>query len=308
MTIGRPLLVGFLLASAPAGAQTLGTVLAEHGVRPGTGGPQDLDRPITSYAVENATDLFTIAYSQREAANTLLDELRISMLDKTAGSWLHAVLPRVRQASLASPLAWDLGSLVRVSHTSRYLLMDTHRTPSAGTLLVLSRTLQPIAALDGWLAVALAGGIVMYQHSMVHFAPTHAAELWSFDPRSGQNARLYPTRPYQPVRRAYIERVRSIYARVGEDWFRVNDHHMDPELFDSSFRPPYATGKSTTTIAFVATFGGRDRTPSSTPVLDVLVVCDVQATRCAEEEMAAVRLRRKGWTDGQILEEAAGSR
>jgi hypothetical protein len=302
-------LAGLVLAAGPAGAQTLGEVLAGHGVRTGAGGPADLDEPVTSFAVENARDVFAVAYYRREAADTLPDELRISVLDKAAGSWRHAVLPRVRRAPAASSLAWDAGSILRVSHTSQYVLLDTHRTPSAGRLLVLSRSLQPVASLDGWLAAALPGGRIVYHHSLTHFAPTHPAELWVVDPFTGRNDRLYPTQPYGRVRRAYIEQVRAIYARVGEAWFRVNNHHGDPERFDSAIGPPYAVSPDGRALAFAASFGNVDaHSPAATPGLDVLVVCDVAARRCSEEEAAAARRRCRGRSDGQLLEAAVRMR
>jgi hypothetical protein len=189
--------------------------------------------------------------------------------------------------------------------SSAYILIDTHLNPSRGTLLVLSRALQRVAVLDGWSLLVLPGDAVVYHKSMVHFAPTHPAELRLFHPANQRDVPIYPTLPYAEVRRQYVERVREIYARIGEDWFRINNHHMMAEQFESRIAQPVAdsTGRR---IAFIAMFGEGGGSRAATPLVEVLVVCaDVLATpRCEETELSATRLAHPDWSDERILREA----
>jgi hypothetical protein len=173
----------------------------------------------------------------------------------------------------------------------------------------LTNKIVPVVALDGWTALVLSNGIVLYEHSMVHFAPTHFAELWMFEPRAGRNTMLYPTRPYQAVRRTYLENVKQIYARVPDSWFAEHNHHGNPALFDSSLLPSPVANANGTTVAFIVKFGNDDydHSPAATPALSVMVVCsNLQAlARCTEKQLSAVRKAHGSWPDAQILRSAA---
>ena len=302
----RPLLtVGLFLWSvalpALGRAQTLRQVLRDEAVPLGPQAPADLDRPITSYAVEAASDLFVIAYYALGQDSHLPDTLRVSVFDRSRARWTHAALPRLR----ATAPAWDVGSVLEIHHTATHLYLDTHSNPSAGTVIVLTRALRPVAALDGWLLRLLPSGLAVYHRSMIHFAPTHSAEIWTFDARSGRDALLYPREPYDTVRRRYIDTAAALYARLGEAWFREHDQGMDPARFSSSLVGDIVTDGAGTAAALLMRFGERDdRTPAATPLLDVAVVCRGlrQADeRCAETELSVLQARHPGWTPMQLL-------
>ena len=300
--------VGLLLGS-PAAADTLRQVFAANDISPSPNSPVDLDRSITSYAIENGDDLFAIAYYWANGEPLLPDTLQIAVLNKAARSWTSVSLPRARNGATSTDSSWFAGSVTAVAHTNDYLYIDTHKSPSAGTELVLTRQLVPVAALDGWILLVLPNGTALYEHSMVHFAPTHSAEMWMFEPRSGRDRLLYPTRPYQPLRRSYIEEVKQIYAGIPDSWFAEHNHHGDPERFDSGFMPPPVANANGTTVAFIVKFGNDDRGPwpTNTPVLDVLVVCGNlrAAARCTEQQLSEVRRTHASWSDAQILRDAA---
>lgn len=278
------------MGPAGAGAQALREVLNEHHV-PLRGGPPDLERHITSYAVEDAGDLFVVAfYALGADPQGLADTLRVSACDRATGAWTHAYLERRRSARPA----WDVGSVLEIHHTAARIYLDTHTNPSAGTIVVLDRQLRPVAALDGWLLRLLPGGAALYQHSAVHFAPTHSAELWLYDAAPGRDVRLYPSEPSGAVRQRYIDSTRALYARLGEDWFRVHNYPMDPELFDSSLEGEVSVSDSGRVLSFVMRFGGGEA-PAATPAMEVLVRCDhlVEGGTCIETEVDPARSPRR---------------
>src|SRR5688572_20937855 len=95
------------------GATTVREALVRHAVPFERGGPADLDRQIRSYAIEDSPELFVIGFD-------VADSLRVSALDRKAGTWSHARLERQRQRSPA----WDVGSILRIQHTDHHILLD----------------------------------------------------------------------------------------------------------------------------------------------------------------------------------------
>jgi len=290
--------------SAPlARAQTLRDVLTEHRVPVAPGGPSRLDARITSYAVEDAPDLFAIAYYiLNDHRGVRTDTIRVSVWDRARRAWTHAGLERWRH----EPPEWEVGSIIAIQHTDRFVVLTTHESPSAGTTIVLTRALTPVVALRGWLLTTLPGNVMLYHHSMMHFAPTHSAELWTWDPSSGRDALLYPTRPWDSVRQAYVDSTRVTYARVGEDWFRIHNHHMDPEQFDASLVDSVVADAEGRRVAFQMRFGGGDGTPAATPRLDVVVSCQdpgYARARCSETPLSALQRRYPGWPTDRILDD-----
>jgi hypothetical protein len=288
-------LLGFVVA-LPAHGVTLREVLLKNNIALTPDGPSGLDRPITSYAVENRKDLFAVAfYWLLDGPPVFPDHFQVSLLDKRSGSWTHAVLPREQEITSAAGPSWNLGSLMKITPTRHYLYLDTHNTPSAGIVLVLTKRLRPVAALAGWIVKLLPHEMVLYHRDMPHFAPTHSAELWLYDPRSGRDVKLYPTKPYQPIRRQYIEQVRKIYAALGEEWFMIHNHHMDPERFDSSLEEPITVSRNGTVVSFGMLFGTPPLSPASTPELDLIVTCRnilSAKPRCTEAKLAAAEAQR----------------
>ena len=159
--------------------------------------------------------------------------------------------------------------------------------------------LHVVTVLPGWIRATLPDGRILFEHNEVHFAPTHPASLWLFDPASVTSHAFYPTSPEQPVRRAYVERVRGIYARLGEDWMRTHNHHGDPERFDSRIDDPIVTSADGGAVAFVTRFGSTETRADATPALDVVVLCGLRAGAgpCSETPLTE---RRRGRADAPI--------
>jgi hypothetical protein len=107
--------------------------------------------------------------------------------------------------------------------------------------------------LYGWILKSLDGGILVFHNSQVHFAPTHSAELSAYDLARNSERKIYPPARADPVRADFTSHVRAAYAARGEEWFRTNNHHMNPEMFDSDVGSLEADEK-THTIAFTVRY------------------------------------------------------
>jgi hypothetical protein len=292
-----------VLAPPSAGAQqTLGQLLQQNGVSLQPRDSARASRLITNYAVGANESHVAVAYYVRVAADTLPDSLQVSLIHKASGVWRHASVARRRGER------W-MGSAMRVTLSPSHVFIDTHVNPSAGTLLVLSLELEPRTTLNGWSELLLPGGALLYQRSMVHFAPTHPAMLRLYDPATARDTAVYPLQPYDEVRRTFIQRVREIYARLGEEWFRLNNHHMMAEQFESRIGTPLSDSTGTR-IAFIAMFGEGGGSRSSPPVVEVLVVCRdiLRSPACTEAELSALRAARPGVSNESILRQALGGR
>ncbi len=207
-----------------------------------------------NYDYENNADLFAIAFYYRDPndSNRMLDTLEVIVLDKATGTWKRRAFDAEHMAGLfktADPGPGP-GSVMNVWHTRRYLLIDTHLTPSAGTIIVLTRALEPTAMLYGWTLFTLANESIVYHASNMHFAPTHDLNVRMYDPRSGKTRTIYPTKPYDPPRREFIELTRKAYARYGDDWFRQHNHHKDAEQFNSRWGQLWIVDERTNAMAF----------------------------------------------------------
>jgi hypothetical protein len=139
----------------------------------------DLDTPITSYSVLDDSRGFVIAYYHREADNSL-HELRVRSFDSRTRTW--------RSTVFADPI----GAILKVQRNAGYLYVTGHDSPSATPTLVLSEDLTLKRELDGWPVLMLEGGRVIFERSMVHFAPAHAGALALYDPAAGREESLYP--------------------------------------------------------------------------------------------------------------------
>ena len=289
------------LGTGPAAAQTatLRATLEGRGIPVPSAGIIDLDLAITSHAVEDAPDLFVIAYyALRPEPGHLDDSLRVSAYDKATGSWAHAAFER-----------GNTGSALGIRRSPRHIFIDTHLNPSAGALVVLSRALEPVARLDGWLLRLMPGEIVLYHRNQVHFAPIHPAELWIWSAATGLDTVLYPARPYGAVRSRYVDSLRARYARLGEPWFREHNHPTDPEWFGSRLGDTLVFDEAGTAVAFVMHFGEGNELPADPPPLDVVVTCrglTTSAPACSETELLVLRRLRPHGTTHQLLQDLMG--
>lgn len=140
----------------------------------------DLELPITSYSVLDDERGFVIAYYLVTSDNSL-GELRVRAFDKLTRTWRSAAFPE------------PIGSVLSIRRGGGYLYVGGHSSPSAAPLLVLSADgLSRKRELDGWPVLVLDDGRVVFERSMIHFSPTHAAVFSLYDPRIDVEQALYP--------------------------------------------------------------------------------------------------------------------
>ena len=158
---------------------------------------------------------------------------------------------------------------------------------------VMPRDLKLRRELYGWELATLPDERIVYHHSQIHFAPTHQLEISIFDPTTLAENQIYPPTPYQPIRRDFIGRVDRAYKERGEDWFRQNNHHMDPERFDSALTGAARVDAAGRLLTFTVRFGNAD--PSNDPVQFaqlVQVSCDltrIEQIQCHERAASPSR-------------------
>jgi hypothetical protein len=149
----------------------------------------------------------------------------------------------------------------------KFVLARVHINPSAEWLFVISSDFKLVRELMGWELAVLPGESIVYHRNQVHFAATHTLEIAVFDPSTLTDRQIYPPAAEAAVRRLFVGRVEKAYKAVGEDWFRENNHPMDPERFDSELAGALTVDERAGTITFPVTFGGREPLTFSERVL-----------------------------------------
>jgi hypothetical protein len=201
---------------------TLGRELQKHGIP--VGDFADADRQITSFAVQSDADWFGIAYYWYTGLDRLPDELRVRTLDRAAGLWRETTIGAdVRQG----------GSALRLTRRAGFIYLDLHVNPSAGHLLVLTEDLTLRHQLMGWSSLVLPDGRLVYEHSMTHFAPFHAASASLYDPHTGRDTRLVPLAPDPDLIKAPRNRSIRRVASVGDVAVRFTMSEEDLRWVDS---------------------------------------------------------------------------
>ena len=166
------------MLSSQATWPTLGEVLKNHGLEPA--GVADAARPITGFEVVNERSWFAIAYYWYDGSAWLPNLLRVRTYDKRAKRWESA------------ELEGTFGSILRIHRGGNWWYVSGHLSPSAAPTLVLTRDLQLVRTLKGWTELVLPDGRLIYQHSMVHFAPAHPGSLGFYDPATNTDVPLFP--------------------------------------------------------------------------------------------------------------------
>jgi hypothetical protein len=273
-----------LLASvAHAQTVTLRQVLREHRLDVTKSVLPHSDTTLMTWVIDSAPDMFAIAYVLGRPGDYLPfpDSLHLAIWNRTSRQWIGRAIDPTRYGVLAD----DMRSLMAIHHTRQNFFIDTHINPSAGRVLVVSRDLDRVVTLPGWVARVLPNDIVVFYHNRTQFAPTRWVELWTWDDNTRRTAQLYPSTPRDSLRQAYIDSFRAKYKRVGEAWLRAHNHHMNPELFDTKMNDTFGISPSGRTITFIVNYGGGRGPQDETPPTDVFVVCTGVGTaqpRCKE--------------------------
>src|SRR5512144_2590518 len=254
---GRPMLgllaglAGLALLGGPAGAETLGEVLAARGVAPA---PRlvPLDQPLQAYQVLDDERDLVVVYVAKPPVAPLLQAVRF---ERAMRRWTAAPLDwRVasdRPRLNALEPEWCRSGFVIDRFPGGYLLR-AHINPSAECTVVLGPDLSVRGVLAGWPVAILADGRLVYQRNQVHFASFHPVALALWDGGRAAETALYPPRPTRGLRRAHVDHMRRVYTA---DWCRAHNHPCDPELFDEQVSVRVATGAGDDALAFVVAWG-----------------------------------------------------
>jgi hypothetical protein len=212
----------------------------------------NLDKKITSGAELHDENQFVIAYYVDDGAASLKPPIFLERYDRRHEGWTSTTLNDAK-TKLGDMEIDCLGSVLSIKATGARLFLDTHLSPSAGCLLVLSADLKLEAGLYGWLVGQLGEDRLIYHRSQVHFAPVHPAELALYDLRTKRDVTIFPPKPESPIRRERMLQLQGFY-KGNEDWCNKNNDPCDPEYFDSSLQGPVATNEAQAALAFLISY------------------------------------------------------
>jgi hypothetical protein len=249
-----PGLVGHQLADGTN--NTLRQAIAAQGLTPDENSLKNLDKPITSDAKLNDSAKFVIAYYVDDGTNQLRPPLYIDRYDKKLEKWESAALGQA-QASTQGIDVDCLGSVLGINALGDRLLLDTHLSPSAGCTLVLSREMKLEAGLYGWYLGQLGDNDIIYHRSEVHFASAHPAGIAVFDLRTKRDLTVFPRKPYQAIRGAFMEQLKEFFE-AHQEWCRRFNDPCDAEWFDSTVKGDIATEAREHALAFVISYAQGD--------------------------------------------------
>jgi hypothetical protein len=212
----------------------------------------DLDEKITSGAELDDANQFVIAYYLEDATSLLRAPIFLDRYERKRREWTSATLADAKTKS--SDIEVDcFGSILSIVSAGNRLLLNTHISPSAGCLLVLSADFKLEAGLYGWLVGRLGDDKLIYHRSQVHFAPVHPAEIAVYDLRSKRDVTFFPPKPESPIRQARTQQLQSFY-KGNEEWCKENNDPCDPAYFDSALEGEVATNEKEQALAFVISY------------------------------------------------------
>jgi hypothetical protein len=269
---GAVCLAILVLAAPPCSAETLREMLQREDIPSDVCRSIDLEKQITSGSATDFKDSRIIAtYVQEGNSSALGDEFYLFRLDKRSGRWTATELrwPDLEISRTDGRVkSCHGGSLTRIDASDNFIYIDGHINPSASCTMVVTQDLKFHGTFHGWVVGRSRGDTVVYEHSEVHFAPTHYVELSIYDPVNHTSRRIYPLKPYQAVRLAYIAEVQAAYDECCPRLLRdsavlpplkdcgrnFGNHHCNAELFDNFLTGTIETNNVTDSLAFLTTF------------------------------------------------------
>jgi hypothetical protein len=238
-------------------AGTLREALSAKGVPLDPAKLKNLDRKITSGADLDDASQYVIAYYNDDGSGALRRPLFVDLFDRKTRAWTSAAISGDGfQVSLVGQEMRGgecLGSVLQIHASSESLFLDTHISPSAGCLLVLSRDLKLRAALSGWYLGHFDDDSVVHQVSEVHFAAVHPAEVALYNWKKKRHTPLFLPKTYSPILLTHIANLRAFY-QAHKDWCMRNNSPCDPNRFDSSLSGRFAIDNRDHAVAFVISY------------------------------------------------------
>jgi hypothetical protein len=241
--VGR--LAGLLLSLCGLcglGAETLEDALRAAGVPTGRFAALELSQKIASYAISK-DEPFLLAYYTDNGSGRLKLPLHVIRYSRATGD--------LRQADLQNVGGMDWpGDALRIREHSDAIYIETHLTPSAGLVIVLSSDLSFEAALSGWVVGLLGADYAIVQRSETHFASVHPLHIDVFDLKRNRLTQVYPFAD-DPVRRQFA---RLLRPHIVTQWCMTHNAQCDPRNFDAGLDGQAAVDEKSVVFGFAASF------------------------------------------------------
>jgi hypothetical protein len=141
---------------------------------------------------------------------------------------------------------------MNVARRGNWIYLDTHLTPSAGAMLIVSNDLRRVQRVYGWTELLLPDGRLVYHNSMVHFAPFHPGSVSLYDPNTGRDVRLYPVRP-DPQGPVWKDRAILSVTAAGKGRIRIDVQEQDVTLTQDNRAQPKGPKRTLDVICNLAT-------------------------------------------------------
>ncbi len=246
------LFIGVWLAGGALGQQreTLRQKLAAHRLTMDPKIGKNLDQAITSGAELDTPTEFVIGYYADDGSGLLKAPIHFARYDRTKGVWDFA---DVTDGSVEGLQDACFGSVLSIKAVAGFYVVDTHISPSAGCLLVLTADMKVHSKFFGWYLGHVGDRILVYHRNQVHFATVHPAEIATFDLQSKKDTVIFPRKPDQQVRLDLIAALDAFYTSH-PDYCQQNNDPCDPEYFDSSLEGEIVTDNREHAVAFVISY------------------------------------------------------
>jgi len=283
------LLLFLTVTAAPAG-ETLRSALQAANIPVEAFSSSELARPITSYAVSN-DDPFLISYYVDDGSGMLKRPLYVVRYDLQTGDIRRGEV-RTATALFQGSVPEDcLGSALSIREHDGRVFIDTHDTPSAGCVIVLSAKLGFETALSGGILGFIGPDCLILRGSEIHFMSVHPLHLTVLDLQRNRSTPIYPYAG-DAQRRLFSDLIDSL---MSDTWCRENNAQCDPDNFDVDISGAVVINEAARTFAFQARFdaaGFGDAALKRVPPRTVAYFFRERAGRWEHREFSEPRLRR----------------
>jgi hypothetical protein len=260
----------------PVHAETLGGVLSAHNVPLANVPDREQRREIVGFAIAESDSLFLIAYYDG-GSNVMPPVLHVLRYDVEHHHLRRADLRGLDRSfddfdQVMSQIPDTcMRSAEDISERNGLIAIETHINPSAGCLLILNQDLSFSAGLWGWVIGSINGQLIV-QEDTVHWASTHPARLFVYDPQRKKATHIYPAENDR-ARQEFSAALRN--ALPPNEWCMQKNNPCDPETFDTDI-DHFAVDQGANEFSFDAVMnpdGFGDKAEKTIPARTVRYVC-----------------------------------
>lgn len=210
---------------------------------------QELRQEIASYAISE-DDPFLLAYYVDDRLGGLQPPLHVIRFARRTEELRRADLTDIGALFQGDVRMNCLGSALRIREDHGTIYIETHLTPSAGCIIVLSPVLSFKTALSGWLLGFLGSDYAIVRRSEIHFQSVHPLHIGVLDLKRNRSVEVYPPKE-DNLRREYSQ---LIQPHITKQWCMDNNAPCDPENFDTELNGGLAVNETARVFGFEATF------------------------------------------------------